>query len=78
MFENKVINGIHATRYIMSWVREGGMLKCRDEGVDDFQKWLLSLGLAEDDAQYIVYLAMNGKLELETSANNYLKNMTEQ
>lgn len=71
MFENKLINGIHATRYIMSWVREGGQL-CTGGDIDDFNEWLLSLGLSEDDADYIKYLATNGKLELETSAMKFL------
>ena len=71
MFENKLINGIHAMRYIMSWVREGGQL-CTGGDIDDFNEWLLSLGLSEDDADYIKYLATNGKLELETSAMKFL------
>lgn len=73
MFENKLINGIHTTRYIVSWLRMGGQL-CTGGDIDDFNEWLLLLGLSEDDADYIKYLAMNGKLELETKAKMFLKN----
>ena len=74
-FENKIIEGIHATRYIMSWVREGGQLGRRGEGIDDFHEWLLSLGLTDDEAREIEFIAMNGKLELETSARAFLKQL---
>lgn len=73
MFENKLINGIHVTRYIMSWVRKGGQLRYGDD-IDNFYDWLLSLGLNEDEADYIKYIATNGKLELETKAMMFLKN----
>ena len=76
MFENKVINGIHATRYIMSWVHEGGKLGVSYRSNDNFRRWLLSLGLTEDESKYIVHLANNGKLELEYSANKFLESMT--
>lgn len=74
MFENKKFNEIHATRYIMSWVRMGGKLGHFGEGVDDFREWLRSLNLEEGDIDYIVCLAQNGKLELESSAKAFLKN----
>ena len=73
MFENKKFNDIHATRYIMSWVRMGGKLKYGKE-IEDFEKWLRSLGLNEDEANDIVLLATNGKLELEVSAKAFLAN----
>ena len=75
MFENKPINGIHATRYIMSWVREGGSLKAHGEGYVDFREWLRSLGLSDEDIKYIVLLAMEGKLELEVSARKFMKTL---
>lgn len=72
MFENRVINGYtYATRFIASWVREGGKLRTGKD-IDDFYEWLLSLGLSEDDAYHIKFLAENGKLELETSARKFL------
>lgn len=76
MFENKNINGyIYATRFIMSWVRAGGQLGLHGEGVDDFRSWLASLDLSEDDIDSIVFLATNGKLELESSAKKFLANV---
>lgn len=78
MFENKIIKGVHATRYIASWIREGGKLGYFGEGVDDFNKWLKSLGLSDEDIEDIMYLARNGRLELETSARNFMKNNTQE
>ena len=72
MFENKKINDIHATRYIMSWVRVGGQLGLHGEGVDEFREWLESMKLDEDDISDIVYLATNGKMELESNAKWFL------
>lgn len=45
MFTNKLIGDVYATRFIMSWVRMGGKLGKRGDGVDDFRKWLTSLDL---------------------------------
>lgn len=71
MFENKIVNGIHATRYIMSWIRSGGNLR-HGEGIDDFSEWLRSLGLSLDDVVDIRLIATNGKMELEHSAKQFL------
>ena len=77
MFENKVINGYtYATRFIMSWVRSGGNFDKRGTGYDDFRGWLESLGLGDQDINDIMFLAQNGKMELEVSAKNYLKNLS--
>lgn len=72
MFENKVYNGIYATRFIASWVRSGGSLASHDDLIE-FSNWLVSLGLSMDDARYIKDLASNGKMELEYSARLFLK-----
>lgn len=74
MFENVSIRGIHASRYIMSWVRSKGELHFR-AGYSEFNEWLKSLGLDENEIQTIVDIARNGKLELETSAKAFLKNI---
>lgn len=75
MFTNKQINGyIYATRFIASWVRKGGKLQYGKD-IDNFYKWLLSLGLSKEDADDIKFLATNGKLELEISAKEFLENM---
>lgn len=77
MFENKRIRGIHASRYIASWVKGGGNLGYEFEGRFDFYDWLKSLGLDKDEAQYIYNLADNGKLELETSARQFVKTLND-
>lgn len=77
MFENKQINGYtYATRYIASWLREGGQLQY-GEDIDNFYKWLLSTGLSKEDADHIKFLATNGKMELEYKAKMFLANRTE-
>ena len=69
-FENVPIKGyIYASRFIASWVREGGELR----HTGDFREWLNSLGLTEGEIDVIIFLAENGKLELEMSAKAYLK-----
>ena len=75
MFTNNMINGyIYETRFIASWVREGGKLETGKD-ISDFYKWLLSLGLNKDDADHIKFLATNGKLELEISAKKFLSKL---
>ena len=77
MFENKVINGyIYATRFIRSWVRSGGKFDKYGQGYDDFREWLESLELKTEDIEDIMFLAQNGKLELEVSARNYIANLS--
>lgn len=72
MFENRQINGYtYATRFIASWVREGGELRTGQD-YDDFKEWLRSLGLNEDDVNHIYFLASNGKMELEYRAKKFL------
>ena len=76
-FENKIINGCdYATRFIMSWVRSGGTFGKHGKGYDDFRKWLESLELKTEDIEDIMFLAQNGKLELEVSAKNYIANLS--
>ena len=76
MFENRVINGIYETRFIASWIREGGELRYQED-LDNFYNWLLSLGLTINEAKHVKFLAENGKLELEDSVKKFLnKNKT--
>ena len=76
-FENKVINGCdYATRFIMSWVRSGGTFGKHGKGYDDFRKWLESLELKTEDIEDIMFLARNGKLELEVSAKKFITNLS--
>ena len=73
-FENESIRGIYATRFIASWLKIGGML-CTGKDVDNFRSWLLSLGLNSDEVWPIMYLATNGKMELEVNAKAFLKKL---
>ena len=76
MFENKVIDGYtYATRFIMSWVRSGGKFDKSGKGYGDCGKWLESLELDPVDIEDIMFLALNGQLELEVSAKNYMANL---
>lgn len=76
MFENKLIRGIHISRFIMSWVRSGGVFDWRYGGYYDFEKWLKSLGLSDEEIGDIMEIAKNGKCELEISAMEFIKNNT--
>jgi len=71
MFDNIFINDIHATRYIVSWFKSGGSLKGQRRN-GEFEQWLISLGVDEEDRRYIFELATNGKLELENSAKKFI------
>ena len=72
MFENKLINGEYATRYIVSWVGMGGKLG-RGKDLDDFAEWLKSIDVSADDIYHITLLATCGKFELERSAEKFIK-----
>ena len=74
MFENVIVRGVHATRYIMSYVRAGGELRRQ---AWEFEDWLKSLGLDEEEIYSILRIARNGKLELEISAGQFLKALKE-
>ena len=73
MLENKKINGVHATRYIMSWTRMGGNVRY----IDSFVEWLKTLNMSEEDIDDIVEILRSGKMELETSAGRFLKSINE-
>ena len=74
-FENVIIRGTHASRYIMSYLREGGEANYRDK----FREWLkaLPLELTEEEIHHIVDMYSNGKLEFEINAKSFLKNYKE-
>ena len=71
MFENKKThNGIHYSRYIVSWHNSGGLYYGRN-----FVEWLRTTQeLTDDEIHDIVEMATCGKLELETSAKMFLSN----
>ena len=71
MFENKLThNGIHYSRYIASWRRKGG--KIYRGGL--FEKWLKEKEeLTDEEIAEILIMAENGKLELQDSAEQFMK-----
>ena len=77
MFENRIIEGIHISRFVASWVKEGGKLTF------EFKEWLKTLTingrqLTNEEIQDIYNFGTNGKLELETLAAMFLKNKKEE
>ena len=74
-FDNAIIKGTHASRYIMSYLREGGEANYRGK----FRKWLKSLPmeLTEEEIDHILEIYSNGKLEFEINAKSFLKNYKE-
>ena len=74
-FENGIVeNFTYKSRFIASWTNVGGSFKTRSDR-NNFKKWLLSIGVGEDDSRDILNLATNGKLEYEYSAEEFLKNI---
>ena len=71
-FENGNFNGIFYSRFIASWVRKGGMLKTGHD-ISMFRSWLTEIGCDDETVDKITFLASNGKLELENSAERFLK-----
>lgn len=71
MIKNLQANGIQYSRYIMSWVHMGGKLE-RRQGISDFENWLKSLGLWDDDIEEILFMAINGEAELEDNAKSFI------
>ena len=72
MFENGNFNGIFYSRFIASWMRKGGMLKTGHD-ISMFRSWLTEIGCDDETVDKITFLASNGKLELENSAERFLK-----
>lgn len=79
MLENKIVRGIHISRYVASWMKSGGTFTQSPlNGRGAFRKWLGTFRidgvcLTEDEKQQICNYADNGKLELETSAKMFLE-----
>lgn len=71
MFENGNFNGIYYSRFIASWLRKGGMLKTGHD-ISMFRSWLTEIGCDDETVDKITFLASNGKLELENSAERFL------
>ena len=71
MFENKIIKGEYATRYIASWSNVNGVISTAKDRVR-FAEWLESIGLSDEEIYHVVNLATCGKLELEASARRFV------
>lgn len=71
-YENKIDknSGINYTRYIASWLNATHDSYLGPES--NFESWLRYLNLDDDDITNILYLARNGKLELEQYAKKYM------
>ena len=72
-FDNTVVNGIHRSRYIASWIKAKGLKQW------EFEEWLKTLvindrPLTDSEVCGISELFGCGKLELEINARSYLKN----
>lgn len=70
-FENKIFEGIHYSRFIISWVKSGGK-------VTHIRSWLRQLTIngktiPEDVIDEIYDIATNGKMELESNAAKFLE-----
>lgn len=75
-FENVDIEMIYTTRFIASWTKMGGKLDRK--GACLFEEWLEGLvinerHLDEEEIMYIMFIAQNGKMELENDARRFLK-----
>lgn len=88
MYENKLIRGICTSRYVASWIKSGGTMKRYINKTDPkhrriesyFADWLRTLvidggHLTEEEVRYIANYADNGKLELESSAKNFISSI---
>ena len=75
-FENaKTKAGIHYSRYVASWMRKGG--KIYSEGL--FYRWLKEKEqLTDDEINDIQFMMQTGKMELERSAEEFMKEHSEE
>ena len=72
IFKNKTFEGIYYSRFIASWYNEGG---APNWAMKDWLRTLTVNGktMPEEVIKEIYNLATNGKLELESSAKNFIK-----
>ena len=70
-FENAIThNGIDYSRYVSSWLRNGG--KIYPEGL--FYRWLREKEkLTEEEISDIYFMMQTGKMELEMSAKEFIR-----
>lgn len=65
-----------AIMVIMSWTRSGGSLEW-GEDYHNFHAWMLSIGIDETKANFILDVSKNGKMELEESAHKFISNLSD-
>ena len=65
-----------AIMVIMSWTRSGGSLAW-SEDYRNFHAWMLSIGIDETKANFILDVSRNGKMELEESARKFITNLSD-
>lgn len=73
-FLNTKVHGFHKSRYIASWAKYNGKID------HNFYEWLLTIPfddgtMSEEEADEIYRFATCGKLEFESSAIRYKKQM---
>lgn len=82
MFENKVFEGIYYSRFIASWYIAGGhrirSYADSEKTPNEFVRWLKQLrindkSMPDDVIRDILEMATNGKLELESDAKAFFK-----
>lgn len=73
-FQNRLINEIYVSRIVASWAKACWRLNVKCYYGFKFANWLKTLGLSNDDVAFVLNYANNGKLELETSAEKFIKN----
>lgn len=77
-FENRINYNIgYKSRIIASWVNVGGKVRTRKDR-ELFKKWMISIGISEEDAKDVKYFATNGKLEYEGAARQFLNEQENQ
>ena len=74
MFENELFQDHYATEYIAAWSGAGGTFV--GTGVDDFNKWLESRGLNDDERFHIVTMALASEPPLKINAATFIRNNT--
>lgn len=61
------------SRFIASWTNACHAVKKPVYFAQHFEDWLRDIGVPEDDIHNIMYMACNGKCELQDSARLFIK-----
>lgn len=75
-FENKIVCGQPLTRWIASWVstavRHKKDFELKYEFWKGFRKYLIEKGFTEQEAADCMFIATNGKLEIQDDMERYM------